>query len=442
MLDEKITVINRIKNIPKIIKGEWLLHEELSIKGKHLYIEDEYGICKMTKHRLITGTEPNIKSAINKTEYYINKVVKKRGYFYNYDKVNYINNFTNIEIVCPKHGSFFQTPKNHLQNEHCCPKCSSKKIYRKPKLTFDNFKEEAKTIHKYKFIYNSSTFKNIHIKIPIVCPIHGEFLQTPKNHLIGKGCKKCENKKEIKNYILNRNYLIKQLLLKNKYFLGGEFKIIKVFKKRFSRALVESKYGICDVAISSLLRGTKPTIESAIDKVNYFKNKAIEKHGDLYDYSNITKYRNSKDILPISCKYHGVFTQTAPSHLSGSGCPRCNHISYQYSKWAELGKKSKNFKGFKLYIVKVYDNDEKFYKIGKTYTTLELRFNSIPYNFDIVYSYESDAISISKIEKILHREYHKYKYIPLKKFGGDKECFKQLPNTIDKKVQKIIKNGL
>lgn len=37
--------------------------------------------------------------------------------------VNYVNNRTKVIIICAKHGSFLQTPDNHLQGMGC-KKCS------------------------------------------------------------------------------------------------------------------------------------------------------------------------------------------------------------------------------------------------------------------------------------------------------------------------------
>lgn len=42
--------------------------------------------------------------------------------FYDYSKVNYINRYTPVDIICPKHGLFKQIPNNHLQGRGC-PKC-------------------------------------------------------------------------------------------------------------------------------------------------------------------------------------------------------------------------------------------------------------------------------------------------------------------------------
>lgn len=52
-------------------------------------------------------------------ESFINKAKKVHGEKYDYSKVNYINNATKIKIICPEHGSFFQTPNNHLHKDGC-----------------------------------------------------------------------------------------------------------------------------------------------------------------------------------------------------------------------------------------------------------------------------------------------------------------------------------
>ena len=42
---------------------------------------------------------------------------------YDYSKVHYINNYTNVCIICPEHGEFWQTPKSHLKGCEC-PQCA------------------------------------------------------------------------------------------------------------------------------------------------------------------------------------------------------------------------------------------------------------------------------------------------------------------------------
>lgn len=55
-----------------------------------------------------------------------------------------------------------------------------------------------------------------------------------------------------------------------------------------------------------------------------FIQKAKEKHGDFYDYSNVD-YKGSKEKVEIVCPKHGSFWQRADAHLGGKGCPQCGH---------------------------------------------------------------------------------------------------------------------
>lgn len=43
---------------------------------------------------------------------------------YDYSNVQYINAITKVEIICIRHGAFFQTPDKHLSGT-MCPKCSN-----------------------------------------------------------------------------------------------------------------------------------------------------------------------------------------------------------------------------------------------------------------------------------------------------------------------------
>jgi len=53
-----------------------------------------------------------------------------------------------------------------------------------------------------------------------------------------------------------------------------------------------------------------------------FINRAINKHGDRFDYSK-SVYVNSSEKIEIICKTHGSFWATPNNHLNGSGCFKC-----------------------------------------------------------------------------------------------------------------------
>jgi hypothetical protein len=55
----------------------------------------------------------------------------------------------------------------------------------------DTFIKRAREIHGDKYDYSKVEYKNSKEKVCIICPVHGEFWQTPSNHLMGKGCRQC-----------------------------------------------------------------------------------------------------------------------------------------------------------------------------------------------------------------------------------------------------------
>ena len=107
---------------------------------------------------------------------------------YDYSKVEYRNNYTKICIICPEHGEFWQTPNKHLSGQGC-PKCAGKNI------TTDEWIKKASIIHQQRYDYSKVNYINNSTKVCIICPIHGEFWQTPDKHTQGEGCPICNNSK-------------------------------------------------------------------------------------------------------------------------------------------------------------------------------------------------------------------------------------------------------
>lgn len=73
--------------------------------------------------------------------------------------------------------------------------------YQQPmkKLTTEEFIKRAREIHDDKYDYSKVKYVNNRTKICIICPIHGEFWQTPSQHLQGHGCIECGKTKQLNN---------------------------------------------------------------------------------------------------------------------------------------------------------------------------------------------------------------------------------------------------
>ena len=236
-------------------------------KGRVIIICPKHGEFLQRPHSHTHGSgckkcweEKKCKNLFSNTKEFVEKAKKVHGDKYDYSKVEYKRSKQDVCIICPIHGEFWQTPNKHLGGEGC-KECGKRTAANKRHLKTEDFITKAKKIHGIKYIYDKTDLNSRDEKgrIIITCPIHGDFLQTPHNHLCGKGCMECGKE--------NRA---------NKKRLGQENVI-----KRF-----------------------------------------IEKHGNKYDYSKVVYEKMHSDVI-ITCSKHGDFTCTPANHLNGKGCPRC-----------------------------------------------------------------------------------------------------------------------
>lgn len=131
------------------------------------------------------------------TEKFIIKAKTFHKEKYNYSKTIYKNTRTKVLIICEEHGVFKQLPYNHLRGQGCA-KCANNYNY-----SNNYFIEKAKNIHGDKYDYSKVKYINNNQKVIIICKKHGNFLQKPSGHLLGYGCIKCYNFKQLKIHDLN-----------------------------------------------------------------------------------------------------------------------------------------------------------------------------------------------------------------------------------------------
>ena len=212
------------------------------------------------------------------TDEFIKQAREVHGDKYDYSKVNYINARTKVCIICPEHGEFWQKPNNHIVLKQGCPKCKTVFLSKIQTLTTDEFIKQAREVHGDKYDYSKVEYVNNHTKICIICPEHGEFWQTPSNHI---------NKQRPRNCPLCGN-----------------------IKRGKSNTLTQKQ----------------------------FIEKAREVHGDEYDYSKV-EYVKSSNKICIICPQHGEFWQTANMHLNGHSCPTCKIRSILEQKTINFLKK-------------------------------------------------------------------------------------------------------
>jgi hypothetical protein len=135
-------------------------------------------------------------------------------------------------------------------------------------IKLNTFIKMAQEKHGDKYDYSKVIMNGMSRYILIGCKLHGYFNQTPLNHLHTSGCYKCS--------ILTR----------------------------------------------SISRKNPETFSKTI---NDFIVKAIEVHGNKYDYSN-TVLTDINNKIIIICKIHGEFSQLIKNHLNNHGCRECGKI--------------------------------------------------------------------------------------------------------------------
>ena len=115
---------------------------------------------------------------------------------YDYSKVPEVfktsqSKINKIPIICPIHGVFYQTTRQHL-NTSGCEKCSYAARGDKNRMTLDMFISKANRIHNCKYDYSLVKLgKRLTEPVTIICPAHGKFIKRPDKHLAGQGCQKC-----------------------------------------------------------------------------------------------------------------------------------------------------------------------------------------------------------------------------------------------------------
>lgn len=139
------------------------------------------------------------------TEEWIERVAPLYNYKFDYSKVKYVDNKTNVIIICPEHGEFLVTPSNHVKGNGGCPKCSAILRHTLQAKTTEQFIEECKKVHGAKYDYSQTVYYNNKEKVTIICPTHGEFKQTASSHLSGAGCPVCSTLKNQKLLIEKLN---------------------------------------------------------------------------------------------------------------------------------------------------------------------------------------------------------------------------------------------
>lgn len=250
--------------------------------------------CTNDKHRL----------PINE---FINRSKNFFGNSFDYSKVNYINNYTKVKLICNDCGLEFEVlPYDHMRGKGMCPNCYDK-MKRK---TTKEFIKESKKIHGDKYDYTKTTYIDNKSKVIITCPIHGDFLQTPSHHLSGHGCKYCN---QISGKPSFGETKLKELFVENNITYISQY-----YDKNFGRYFFD--YYLPEYNLIIEYQGDQHfyfnsffykdeehflyRIQKDIDKYNYCINKKIKLFYIVDNSSAIEKYDIFNNTL-----YQGIYNE-------------------------------------------------------------------------------------------------------------------------------------
>lgn len=252
---------------------------------------------------------------------------------YDYSRTKYIDSETRITIGCKIHGFFEQLPGVHYLQGCGCNECGNESIRQKQSETVEEFIEKANRVHGNVFDYSKVNYLGSHVKIEIICSIHGSFFQTPASHKSGRYCRDCSFEKNAQGLRIGTEEFVERAIK------------IHGTKYDYSRSIYQSKdtplliscsvHGEFSQSPANHVRlgqgcphcGRLKLADSLRLSKEDFLEAALEVHGDEYDYSKID-YIDTKTKIEIVHKKCGkTFSQTPQAHKQGQGCGECSRIS-------------------------------------------------------------------------------------------------------------------
>lgn len=266
-------------------------------------------------------------------------------------------------------------------------------------MNTEEYIKKSKTIHGENFDYSKLEYKNSTTKITIICKkCNFENKVLPHSHF-KNGCKKCQYTNQSKKLTWSNDFFLK---------------------------------------------------------------KAIEIHGEKFEY--LSEYKNKRSKIKLKCKNcNKIFLQEAGSHLRGYGCSKCNksHKCYplEIKKFEERCKIVHNenyeylqdYKGY-AFKIKIFCKNHKkyFYQIAGNHingcgcplcrsSKGEIKIEKILKELNINYIYEHKFDNCKNKLKLSFDFYlpnnnicieydGEQHYYPISAFGGNKSYLKQKIN--------------
>lgn len=246
------------------------------------------------------------------TEDFVVRAQEVHGDRYDYTEAVYTRAKDKITIICGEHGPFFQVISNHISNKRGCPACGGSQS-----LNLETFVSRAKAKHGDRYDYSQVNYVNSKTDVEIICKLHGSFSASPGNHMrLASGCPRCSGRGKTNKEFADeaRGIHGDRYDYHNVQYLNATTKIAITCREHgdFQQTPNSHLGGVGCAHCGGSIRLT----------ADIFVERALQAHGDRYDYSQVV-YINNRERVTILCAAHGGFTQSPNKHMAGRGCPTC-----------------------------------------------------------------------------------------------------------------------
>ena len=197
--------------------------------------------------------------------------------------------------------------------------------------TTEEFILESIGVHQNKYIYKYVVYKGREIKVRIVCKEHGEFLQRPSVHLRGGGCPVCAKEESAKKYSMGLEGFIKKAIeIHGNYY---DYSKVVYVNSKTKVIIICPEHGEFEQVPSSHLQGTKClecSIENNRRDFDEILTEFAKVHNNKYEYPQ-REWKRMSSKIKIICPTHKEFHQRVSSHLNGRGCIECAYEEFSQS---------------------------------------------------------------------------------------------------------------
>ncbi len=221
--------------------------------------------------------ESQTQKALKPLSSFVRDAIKVHGKKYDYSKSTYLGAKKHIDIICPKHGTFQQTPGGHINGKSGCPICAHEATSERSLLSETEIAERIFKASKGAVKIVTGSYKGMNSKCTFECDEHGTFEKYPNSAITGiHPCNKCSGSKK---------------------FLSGRTYTTHEFTERLQ-------------AIISNDLTFKPF-----------------------------EYQDKYTRITLICPEHGEFIKSAEGIQSRPRCPRCTHLESSDKRISAIKKK-------------------------------------------------------------------------------------------------------